>query len=81
MGKNLLECRVVDLPLVEEWIEFFDEAEMQNEDCAGCLMEGNGKRGNSVCYADHIDYQIHRNASDAMAAYEERLDEMVRRYS
>ena len=83
VDENLLECRAADLPMVEEWMEFFDEAadeaEMQNEDCDGCLTEGNAKTGNSVCYADYLTREIHRNASDAMAAYEGILDGMVGR--
>lgn len=74
VGKNLLACSAADLPLVEEWIEFFDEAGVEDEDCDGCLTEGNAKKGNSVCYADHIDHLIHRKTSDAMAALERRLD-------
>ena len=85
VGKDLLECSAADLPMVEEWMDFFDEAadegETQNEDGDGCLTEGNAKTGNSVCYADYLSREIHRNAADAMAAFERRLDGMVGRCS
>ena len=83
VDEHTLECRAADLPMVEEWIEFFDEAadegETQNEACDGCLTEGNAKTGNSVCYADYLSREIHRNTSDAMAVFAKRLDGMVGR--